>query len=95
MNTQRKLLMATALAVAVSLTGCWDDDDGDNAEAPVVVVPPPGVITEVPGSAGASIAAFVAYLLSLSGTDETSEPLTIRDTFAVPADETSEPATLT
>jgi len=34
-------------------------------------------------------------LLSLSGTDETSEPLTIRDTFAVPADETSEPATLT
>lgn len=48
--------MATAMAAAGPLKGCWDDDDDDNAE--------------VPASAGVSIAAFVAGLLSLSGTDE-------------------------
>lgn len=44
------------MAAAGPLKGCWDDDDDDNAE--------------VPASAGVSIAAFVAGLLSLSGTDE-------------------------
>ena len=40
----------------------------------------------------ASAAAFIAYLPTLSATDKSSEPLTIGDTFAVPADDTSEPA---
>jgi len=37
------------------------------------------------------VAAFISYLMGLSATDESSEPLTLNDTFAVPADESSEP----
>ncbi len=87
MKLQRKLLTAGALAAVLALAGCWGDDDDESGTAPVV--------TEVPASAGVSSASFVNYLLSLAGNDETSEPLTITDTFAVPADESSEPAPLT
>lgn len=87
MKNTRNWLWVSGLAVALTLSGCFDDDDDD-----VVVAP---VITEVPDSAGASAASFISYLLSLSGSDETSEPLTLKDTFAVPADETSEPTPLT
>lgn len=86
MKTHRKLLTATGLAVVVALAGCWDDDD-DPASLPV--------ITEVPDSAGISTAAFVTFLLGLSASDESSEPLTINDSFAVPADDTNEPTPLT
>ena len=87
MKIHRKLLTATGLAVVVALAGCWHDDDDDPASLPVS--------TEVPGSAGISTAAFVSYLLSLSASDESSEPLTINDSFAVPADDTNEPTPLT
>ena len=83
MNSTRLIVAASAAALALSLGGCWDDDD----DTPPVAIP-----AAVPDSAGASSTAFITYLMTLSDTDESSEPLTIGDTFAVPADDTSEPA---
>ena len=88
MKLQRKMLTAAALAAALALAGCWDDDDNDEP------TPPPVAATEVPDSAGVSTAAFVAFILGLGASDESSEPLIIKDAFAVPADEASEPTTL-
>ena len=85
MKTNRKILAATAFAAAASLAGCFGGDDDDP------VAPPP---TVVPDTAGASGAAFFAYLLTLGTADESSEPLGIGDSFAVPPDEASEPAAL-
>ena len=79
MNSTRLIVAASAAALARSLGGCWDDDD----DTPPVAIP-----AAVPDSAGASSTAFIAYLMTLSDTDESSEPLIIGDTFAVPADET-------
>ena len=86
MNTSRKLWLAGALAAALTLGGCFGSD-GDDA-------PAPGASTTVPDSAGASVGAFIAYLLALSPDDETSEPATISDAFAVPPDEDGEPQPL-
>ena len=92
MKMQRKMLAAVAAATALALAGCWNDDnDTDPTPAPV---PPPPAAAAVPDSAGVSTATFVAFILGLGGSDESSEPLVIRDTFAVPADETGEPTTL-
>lgn len=88
MNSTRLILAAASAALALSLGGCWDDDDDDT-------LPPVAVPAAVPDSAGASAAAFISYLPTLSATDESSEPLTIGDAFAVPADDTSEPAPVT
>ena len=85
MTIHHKLWAASALVVAATLSGCFGSDDDEPVTPPTV--------TTVPGSAGVSGAAFVAFLLTL-GADESSEPLGIGDTFAVPADETSEPAAL-
>ena len=87
MTITRTLIAAACAAVALNLGGCFDDDDED--------VVPPVVVNEVPASAGVSAAAFFSYLLSLGATDETSEPATIRDVFAVPVDDSSEPTPLT
>ena len=95
MKTNRKYWAALGLASVLALAGCWNDDGNDDA----VVLPPPGpppvVVNEVPDSAGLSVTAFISYLLALVGNDETAEPATLKDTFAVPADETSEPTALT
>ena len=88
MKNHRNLLAATGLMAALGLAGCWGDDDNDDPS-------PPTASTEVPDSAGVSTASLVSFILGLSGSDESSEPLTIKDTFAVPADETSEPTPLT
>ena len=85
MKTSRKLWLAGALATTLAVAGCWGNND-DNPVTPAV--------TEVPDSAGASVAAFIAFLTGLSADDESSEPLTIKDTFAVPPDENGEPQPL-
>jgi hypothetical protein len=87
MTTHQKLLAAASLIAALGLAGCW----GSNDDAPL----PSTASSEVPDSAGASSAAFVSYILSLGASDESSEPLTVKDTLAVPADETAEPTLLT
>jgi hypothetical protein len=89
-KNRRTLFAAAAIATLAALSGCWDDNNNNND--PVVV--PPVASTEVPDSAGVSVAAFVSFILSLSASDESSEPLTIKATFAVPADEIGEPTLL-
>ena len=79
--------LAGALTVALTVGGCFGGGD-DAAVAP-------GNGNPVPDSAGASVAAFIAYLLALSPNDDTSEPSTISDSFAVPPDDVSEPQPLT
>lgn len=91
MNKHRTLLIAAALAATLSLSACWDDDDDEDT---VVPPPPPVVVTEVPDSAGVSAVAFFAFIRSLAN-DESSEPLTIKGTFNVPADDGSEPTPFT
>ena len=90
MKHHRIWLATTGLIAALSLAGCWDDDNNNDP----VPLPPPVAIAEVPDSAGLSTGAFVSYLLGLSATDESTEPLSIKDTFAVPADESNEPTLL-
>ena len=85
MNKLHKLWTVTVFASTLTLAGCWDDDDGDPGPSPN-----PPASTEVPDSAGVGTASFFSFLLSLSATDESSEPLTIKDSFAVPADESAE-----
>jgi len=91
MKITRKFLAASSAVLLLALAGCWGDD---NNETPVPPTPTPPV-TAVPDSAGVSVAAFISYILSLSGSDESSEPLTIKDTFAVPPEEGAEPTPLT
>ncbi len=99
MRLHRTFAYAAAVGAALAMAGCWGDDDGDAGERvapvpppPVVVVPPPVVVvTEVPASAGVSTASLISFILALAMNNETSEPLTIGSTFAVPADETGEP----
>jgi hypothetical protein len=88
MKNHRRLLAATGLIAALGLAGCWGDNNNND---PV----PPTASTEVPDSAGASTASFVSFILGLGGGDESSEPLAIKDSFAVPADESAEPTPLT
>ena len=86
MKPNRTLWACVALGTALSLGGCWSDEDD-----PVAV----GNGQDVPDSAGASTAAFLGYLLALNPNDETSEPSAISGSFAVPADDTGDPQPLT
>lgn len=86
MKNQRLLLTAGAMAAALMLGGCWNDDDDDAN---------PLVTNEVPDSAGISTAAFTSFLMGLSVSNESSEPMSIKDSFSVPADESTEPTPLT
>ena len=88
MKTISKILLTTELITTLIFSGCGSNDDS----GPVAATPPPS--TSVPESAGVSAAAFVAYLMTLNPNDETSEPLTLSDSFAVPADEANEPQSL-
>ena len=87
-NIQGKFLAVLASAALLTLAGCWDDDN-DEVPAPVVS---PVVAASVPDSAGVSVSAFFGYLLSLAISDESTEPLLIKDSFAVPPDESTEPS---
>lgn len=86
MKITRNIWLLPGLAIALIVGGCAGGDDGTGA-----TVDP----TVVPASAGESPAAFMAFLGTLSATDETSEPLTLSDNFAVPDDETNDPQPLT
>ena len=87
MNSISKIGLAAALASALLLGACGGGNS-DDTPAPVVDA------TEVPQSAAASSSAFVGYVRGLGASDETTEPLTIKDAFAVPADDTGEPIPL-
>ena len=90
MKTHRHLLAASGLIAVLGLAGCW----GDSVDAVTPPAPPPVASTEVPDSAGVSTAALVSFILGLGASDEASEPLTIKDSFAVPADDSTEPTPL-
>ena len=86
MNTPRKLMVGAALGVGLLVAGCGDGSGiGD---------PAPSAASSVPDSASASGDSFLNFLLSLSGSDETSEPSTISDSFAVPPAEATDPQVL-
>ena len=84
MNTIPKTWLASGLAAL--LAGCFGGG-GDDVAATVG--------KEMPASAAANSKAFISYLLPLSGSDEANDPLTIKDSFEVPADETGDPQILT
>ena len=86
MNTIPKIIVATGMALTLVIAGCGGGDD-----TPVAVAVP---VTSVPDSAGASITSFITFLMSLDPNAETSEPLTIGDTLAVPPDEGNDPQPL-
>ena len=74
--------LAAAVAATLGLSACGGDGGGGgggNGQA--------GGDTAVPASAGASVASFMSFLQGLDTNDETSEPLTLSDGFAVPDDE--------
>ena len=92
MKTNSKRWLAVGLAAAlVTLTACSGGSDTPVAGSNP---PPSGGPGTVPDSASTSVAGFLAYLKGLSPNDETSEPLLIKDSFAVPADEAEDPAPL-
>ena len=82
MKITRMLLAASGAAAVLTLAGCWDDSNDTVAEAPAS--------TAVPDSAGVSAAALVSYILALGANDESSEPLTLSDSFAVPPEESAD-----
>lgn len=83
MKARSKIGRAAGLAAALAIGGCGGDSS------------PPRVTLEVPDSAGASSAAFISYIQTLDPADESSEPLIIKDSFALPPDDDAEPIPLT
>ena len=49
----------------------------------------------VPDTAGSTVAAFMAYMIGLDPNEEKSEPLLLKDSLAVPADDASDSQPLT
>ncbi|CAN5164635.1 hypothetical protein BH11PSE10_BH11PSE10_17340 [soil metagenome] len=86
------LTAATLLGAAALLSACG----GSGSDGPPAIVPTPVAVplTAVPDSVGLSISSLFTFLLSLSASDETSEPLTISDTFTAATDDTAEPTPL-
>lgn len=83
MNTKRKIGLVAALAATLVLGACGGD------EAPAA-----SSQLEVPESAAASGVAFVSYIQGLGAGDEVAEPLMIKDAFAVPPSDDTEPSPL-
>jgi hypothetical protein len=85
MKTSSKLWLTAGLAAAlVTVAGCSDSSNDGNTQGAATP-------TTVPDSAGTTVASFIAYLMGLDPNDEKSEPLLIKDSFAVPADEGNDP----
>jgi hypothetical protein len=81
--------LCVMLAGMAVVGGCGGDSKSASG-APV----PPAAAPTVPNSAGASSAAFVAYVKTLSAGDETSDPLMVNGDFVPPAEDTDEPLPL-
>lgn len=97
MLNQRKILFAAAtVALTLGVAACGSSNDDSNvpppAGAPAPTPPPPGPTSEIPPSAGTSVAAFIAFLVSLAASD-TTEPLAL-GSFAAPSDDITEPQPL-
>lgn len=95
MLSQRKILFAAAtvaLTLGVAACGSSNDDSGPPPVLSPVPAPPPPPSSEIPPGASASVAAFIAFLLSLAASD-TAEPLSLGN-FTPPADDVTEPTAL-
>lgn len=91
MKTSSKIWLASGLAAAlVTVAGCSSGSSDGNG----TIGGNQGVST-VPDGAGTTVAAFMAYLIGLDSNDERSEPLLIKDSFAVPPDEGNDAQPLT
>ena len=89
MKTSSKLwLMGGLVAALLTVAGCSDNNNDNGNQGS-------GEPATVPDSAGSTVASFIAYLKGLNPNDETSEPLLIKDSFAVPADESNDSQPLT
>ena len=84
MKTITRIFLTLGLMAALMVGGCGSNNNDDQ----VATTPAPS--TSVPGSAGASANAFIAFLTTLNPNDETSEPLTLCNSFAVPDEDTGE-----
>ena len=90
MKTSSKLWLAGGLTAALlGLAGCSGSSDDGNANGGGGTQGASGPAT-VPDSAGSTVAAFMAYMIGMDPNDEKSEPLLMKDSFAVPADEASD-----
>ncbi|MBA2547698.1 MAG: hypothetical protein H0V16_04460 [Burkholderiaceae bacterium] len=86
LNKRHIIIAAATVALTLGVTGCGSSNDDDNGTP---AAPP---TSEVPASASASVAAFIAFLLTLAAND-TAEPLAL-GTFTPPADDVTEPQAL-
>ena len=91
----RRAVAAATVSSVLILAACGSNSS-DNSSAspapPAAALPAPGV--SVPASAANSVTNFLAYLMSLTTGDETSEPSPIADSFAIPDDPTNDSAIL-
>ena len=93
MKTSSKLWLAGSLAAAlVGIAGCSGSSDNANGGGGTQGASGPAT---VPDSTGSTVGAFMAYLIGMDPSDEKSEPLLIKDSFAVPADEAGDAQPLT
>lgn len=93
MKHYSKLGLLVLLPSALVLGACSSSDSIDATPTPVAATLP-AAGTPVATAVGGSVAAFIAFLQGLSGSDETSEPSPNSDGFAVPPDETNQTQTL-
>ncbi len=89
MKTTTRIFLTAGLMTTLMVSGCGSNNDED-----AVATAPPASSTSVPDGAGVSATAFITYLMTLKSNDETSEPLTLGNSFAVPDEEASEPQPL-
>lgn len=93
MLSKRQIIFAAAtVALTIGAAGCGSSNDENNVPPAPAPAPPPPPSSEIPPGAGASVAAFIAFLQSLASSD-TSEPLAL-GTFAPPSDDVTEPTPL-
>ena len=93
MKNSTKSASALALVAMLALAGCGGGGSGGGETTNSGTGQGQAQIAnEVPESAGTSSSAFIAFLKTMMTDDETSEPMKIREGWAVPADDTGDPA---